>query len=159
MGSWRLWDYALALYRRPGVEAACLSLQDEAGADIPFVLFLLWCAAEGRGLEAQAITEADAGIAAFRDEVIRPLRSARRAMKRELLVGLDTEPLRSDVKATELAAERLALEALERRAPAPGGEVDRALAARTNLSVYAAGLGVALPQGPAEVLFGAFDGP
>jgi uncharacterized protein (TIGR02444 family) len=35
------WRFSLDLYGRPGVAPACLALQDEAGADVNLVLYLL----------------------------------------------------------------------------------------------------------------------
>ncbi|KFC50074.1 hypothetical protein DK37_21675, partial [Halomonas sp. SUBG004] len=42
-----LWDFALALYARPGVEQACLTLQDEAGVDVCELLFHCWLYQQG----------------------------------------------------------------------------------------------------------------
>ncbi len=44
-----LWRFALDLYARAGVAPACLTLQDDAGADVTLVLYLLWCAMTGHG--------------------------------------------------------------------------------------------------------------
>jgi len=38
------WRFSLRFYSRPGVAAACLALQDEAGADVNLMLFLLFLA-------------------------------------------------------------------------------------------------------------------
>jgi len=38
------WDFSLAVYRRPGVAAACLRLQDEAGVDVNLLLYFCWLA-------------------------------------------------------------------------------------------------------------------
>ena len=41
------WDYSLALYGRPGVEACCLRLQDRLGVDVNLLLLCCWLAARG----------------------------------------------------------------------------------------------------------------
>ena len=45
-----LWAFSLQAYARPGAAPACLRCQDEAGADVNIVLFLLWHAARGRAV-------------------------------------------------------------------------------------------------------------
>ena len=150
------WTFSLAFYRRPGVEAACLALQDEAGADVNLVLYLLWCAATGRSpATAATIAEADRRIEPWRRAVVIPLRTMRRAMKADLLPGLATEDHRTRVKALELDAERLAQAALFAMAGPPGPSCDPALAAEQALSLYAAHLGRPLPERAVRALLAA----
>ena len=145
-----LWRFALCLYARPSAAPACLALQDEAGCDVTLVLWLLWCAEDGRLLDAGAIAAADARLARWRAAVIEPLRAARRAMKEALLPGVETEACRGRVKAVELEAERLALAALSAMAPEMCS-VEAGAAVR-NLALYAAHLGRALPEAAVQVL-------
>ncbi|MEZ5668179.1 MAG: TIGR02444 family protein [Alphaproteobacteria bacterium] len=103
-GAADLWAFCLRVYAAPGVADACLRLQDEAGADIPLLLAALWSATEGPGaLDAAALAAHDAHVAPWRDNVVRPLRRARRWMKG---AGHAGHRLRDRVKADELAAER-----------------------------------------------------
>lgn len=103
-----LWDFCVAVYGRPGVADACLELQDEHGADVPLLLAALWSAGEGSGLlTGDDLTALDRVVAPWRDNVIRPLRQARRWMK---AAGHADDPLRERLKAAELAAERRELE-------------------------------------------------
>ncbi len=147
-----LWRFALGFYARPGAAPACLELQDEAGCDVTLVLWLLWCADDGRPLDAGAIAAADARLARWRDAVVVPLRATRRAMREALLPGIDTEPCRGRVKALELEAERLALAALSATAPEVSGvEADAAV---RNLARYEAHLGREFPQAAVQVLVG-----
>ena len=100
-----LWTFCLRVYAAPGVEPACLALQDEAGADIPLLLAALWSAVEGTSpLDGAALTELNARVAPWRHNVVRPLRETRRWIKAN--ADLDAEPLRQCVKAAELRAER-----------------------------------------------------
>jgi uncharacterized protein (TIGR02444 family) len=113
----RLWDWALEAYGRPGVEAACLRLQDEGGQSVPFLRWALWSAEQGR---APDLLSGAALARAWEEEAVGPLRRLRRALK-----ALDPEPdreaVRDQVKAVELDAERRLLSALERLPPLPGG--------------------------------------
>ncbi|MBA9065663.1 TIGR02444 family protein [Methylobacterium sp. 092160098-2] len=150
-----LWTFACAFYGRPGVAAACLALQDEGGADVPLLLYLIWCGRTGRRLDASALAGAEARIGPWRGQVISPLRAIRRAMRSDILSGQTTEALRERIKLAEIEAERLALAALFEAAPVPdmpassGGEA---------LALYAAHLGRTWPEAPLRVLATALEG-
>ena len=150
------WQFSLEFYARRGVEAACLQLQDEAGADVDLLLFLLFCARHGRALSSAEVTSLDRLVADWRAEVVRPLRAVRRRLKTGF-PGVAAEALRGEVKRLELEAERLQQEHMEKAAPpASLGEAGApALAARNNLEVYRVYLG-RLPAGPVEALIAAF---
>lgn len=131
-----LWDFSLALYARDGVADACLRLQDRHGLDVCLILFCVW-----HGLRLGAVPDAVmARAAAFSErwgrEVVRPLRGVRRRMKRMDPAGAPLDRLREEVKAVELAAERIQLERLERLAGA--GAAPSAARALENLSRLAA---------------------
>ena len=121
-----LWDWALEAYRRPGVEAACLRLQDEAGQCVPYLLWAVWADPTPEALRAGA-----AIARPWQDQVVAPLRAARRAAKPAFdgVNDAGRETLRAAVKAAELEAERLLLEALDAIAqsasPAPADPLDR----------------------------------
>ncbi|GAA4252771.1 TIGR02444 family protein [Azospirillum formosense] len=116
-----LWDFALAVYGRPGVPAACLDLQDRLGQDVNLLLFAAWAGmACNADLPAEELARIDSAIAPWRDEVVRPLRAVRRRAK-----GGD-DALYKRLKAAELEAERVQqdrLFALSGLTPAPGGGV------------------------------------
>jgi uncharacterized protein (TIGR02444 family) len=110
-----LWGFACALYAKPGVANACLTLQDAHGADVPLLLAALWHGADGRGTLSAAHTRRWKAIArAWRTQIVGPLRQARRALKPLAQTG--ATKLYADVKRAELGAEKLLLEALERDA-------------------------------------------
>jgi uncharacterized protein (TIGR02444 family) len=120
----RFWTWALEAYARPGAAQACLELQDRHGQNIPYLLWAAWAASEGRPLD-RATLEAGAGLAArWEAAAVGPLRAARRAMKPEVpgMADLAREALRAEVKALELQAEQLLIEALEALPPAAGSE-------------------------------------
>jgi uncharacterized protein (TIGR02444 family) len=131
-----LWDYALAAWRRPAVEAACLDLQTAHGQCAPLLLWRLWTLAEGQPADDATLEAAMAAARAWESAVIGPLRSARRALK-EASPGIPDEAriaLRDQVRAEELAAERVLLDALDALTPAPAGHRAEALPALTKLA-------------------------
>ena len=107
-----LWEWTLEAYGRPGVADATILLQDAHGQNTSLLLWAVW--AEGPAPEvlarAVAITKAwDAGV-------LSPTRKVRRDLK-PAFPGVDDgarNGLREDVKAAELRAERVLMEALER---------------------------------------------
>jgi uncharacterized protein (TIGR02444 family) len=109
------WAFAVDLYRRPAVAAACLLLQDAIGADISLLLFVMFAAEIHRtGLERADLENLDNAIAAWRREVIRPLRTIRRRMKTgpEPAPAAATEALLQQIKVAEIRAEQIELAAL-----------------------------------------------
>ena len=75
------WRYSLAVYRRPGVEAALLALQDRCGSDTNLLLYACWLASRGQALDQRRWRQTMAAVAHFQVEAIQPLRRARRAVK------------------------------------------------------------------------------
>jgi uncharacterized protein (TIGR02444 family) len=106
-----LWDFALALYARPGVEAACLALQDDAGIDVCDVLWRCWLYRHGIADAGGEAALAD--IHAWQHEVTRPLRRLRRALRPEAALRIGVAEVRRHLQAAELAAEQEALARLE----------------------------------------------
>jgi|KBSSwiStaDraftv2_1062776.scaffolds.fasta_scaffold141771_5 uncharacterized protein (TIGR02444 family) len=123
-----LWAWASAAYARPGVSQACLLLQDEFEQNVCFLLWASWARSQDAAVLAR-------GAAIARDwEVVAagPLRAVRRALKnpRPPVGDAARERLRNSVKATELEAEKVLLETLERLgAPAAEPATADALAA------------------------------
>lgn len=154
------WRFSLALYGRPGVPPACLALQDDAGVDVNVLLFVLFLADRGRRLAAADVARIDAMTAAWRADIVRPLRGARRALKDHPAPfgGPTAEALRSGVKRLELEAERVQQETIEAAFPAERTgvpEPSREAAARANVAAYAAVAG-AFPDTVVRVILDAF---
>ncbi|HKJ73673.1 MAG TPA: TIGR02444 family protein [Alphaproteobacteria bacterium] len=100
------WDYSVSLYGRDGIKDACLTLQDEAGADVNLLLFFCWSAQCGQGRLTRAqIQSAMAMVAVWRVQVLLPLRRVRRHLGRGGPPG--AEHLRKDLLKLELDAERI----------------------------------------------------
>ena len=98
------WDFSLSVYARPGVQAACLALQERHTLDVNILLFCLWSAAAGRA----PLTDAEmcrllTRAGEWHEAVVRPLRGVRRRMKH------DTPGVQQDL----LLAVRRALVAVE----------------------------------------------
>jgi len=154
------WTFSLALYRTPGVPDACLEAQDASGADVNVLLFALWLAREGRRLDVEDMRAADAAVALWREEVVRSLRRARRAL-RAAPAGFPAEgagALRDAVKKVELESERLQQEALFALRPvaAWGAPADPAEAAARNIEACEALLGASFAPATRAALFSAF---
>lgn len=141
----KLWDWALAAYARPGVAAACLSLQDDHGQNVPLLLAAAWAAEDGRTLDS---FRAAALAADWDDRAIAALRAARRGLKAPMS-GIDDagrERLRTAVKTAELSAERLLLEGLESLAGAAGAvETPRATVVERAAQAFATRRGLTAP--------------
>ncbi|KAA0010842.1 TIGR02444 family protein [Billgrantia pellis] len=109
-----LWDFALAFYARPGVETACLLLQDEAGIDVCELLWHCWLHRHGLRL-VEAMPEL-AAIQRWQEQTTVTLRSLRRRLKAEAARNAGVADVRQQVKQAELAAERETLARLQRLA-------------------------------------------
>ncbi len=110
-----LWRYAVDLYERPGVSRALLQLQDRHGVDVCVLLAMLF-AGDRLGLDVDAALTgtADDKIRAWRDEVVTPLRHARRAVRRYDAGAGGEGALYDAIKRTELLAEQVELARLAR---------------------------------------------
>lgn len=100
-----LWSFATTLYARPGVEAACLELQD-AGADVCLLLCGLW-------LDRRAVAHAPDRenqlrqlATPWQQDIVKPLRTLRQAWRTSAQQDSTLAELRQRVKQLELDAER-----------------------------------------------------
>ncbi len=98
-----LWDWAGRVWAKPGVETALLALQDEQGQSVPLLVWALWLSEAERTASADAI-EAAVSLCRTAENVIQPLRAARRA-------AAPTD--RAALLARELDAERELIHRLE----------------------------------------------
>jgi uncharacterized protein (TIGR02444 family) len=113
------WRFSVSFYSVPQVADACLDLQDEAGADVNLVMFLLWNATHNRKFSAADIAALDRRFGEWRDIAVIPLRTLRRALKSppDAIEPAKAEKFRTRIKGVELEAERLQQEALYEMAP------------------------------------------
>jgi uncharacterized protein (TIGR02444 family) len=108
------WRFSLRFYRQPGVADACIALQDDCGVDVNILLFFLWLATARRCVPLAAAQDVCAKAAAWRDDVVVPLRTLRRRLKNgsSLVERGAAELFRTRIKAVELEAERLQQESM-----------------------------------------------
>lgn len=108
-----LWNWALDVHGRPGVPEACLDLQDHHGQSPVLLLWAAWA-----NPDPEALANGLQVLVGWEESVVWPLRKVRRILKtaRPLVADEAREALREEVRAAELNAERLLLEALERLA-------------------------------------------
>jgi uncharacterized protein (TIGR02444 family) len=148
-----LWDFSVRSYSGPGVATACLSLQNELGADVNMLMFCCWAAAQSGRLDAELISQAFEFSTAWADGVVVPLRRARTWMKSNTNPArtIDTDDyssLRYQIKDTELLSEKLQLQTLEsllaNEAARNGKNEDLPMDAAANLVQYAAKSDIAL---------------
>ncbi|MER2537362.1 MAG: TIGR02444 family protein [Rhizobiaceae bacterium] len=109
LGTHPFWEFSLRLYGLPGIAPACLHMQDRLGIDVNLVLFFVWWGATGRNdLEAQDFETIVARATRWQEDVVRPVRNARRAAKAGAPQLSDDEARRvyREVLSTELLLER-----------------------------------------------------
>ncbi len=130
------WDYAVEVWRRPGVEAVCLELQADAGQLPILLLWRLWTVAADRGVDESVVR---AAIDLARDwdrDVLGPLRQIRGAVKAgaPMVAEVGSAEVGRQVLAAELAAERALIESLETRADEHAAPASQALPALISLA-------------------------
>lgn len=78
-----LWDFVVWAYAEPGVEKACLALQDRLGADVNMVLFCVWLSYRGTGTShlAKFLGAALKLSRDWRRDLVEPLRGCRENFK------------------------------------------------------------------------------
>jgi uncharacterized protein (TIGR02444 family) len=153
------WRFSLRFYRRPGVADACIALQDGCGVDVNILLLLLWLATARRRVSVAAAQEVCAKAAAWRDDVVVPLRTLRRRLKdgSPLVERGVAELFRTRIKAVELESERLQQEAMFALAAGLATESASTVeaAARANVAAYEQALGRTFAPDAVGVLVGA----
>lgn len=130
-------DWAFSVYDLPGVEDACLELQDRHGMDVVALLWCIWAGRHHGVIDAGAMERIVAETAPWHAEVVAPLRAVRRRLKQAdgssapnrhdiERAAIDSagsggdgadrsglDRLRQQVADTELAAEVIQLERLD----------------------------------------------
>ena len=100
------WQYAIELYRQPGVESACLQFQNTCGGNVNLLLFCCWLTSQHHGLTDDQLTELEKLVKYWDDLVLRELRQLREQCR----VGENASDLQQTVyqhlKALELKLEQ-----------------------------------------------------
>ena len=82
MDTEEFWEFALLRYARPGVAQCCVALQDAHGANVMLLLYCAWRAQGGECVRDAALRQATARLEPLDRHLVRPLRAARRAIRR-----------------------------------------------------------------------------
>lgn len=116
------WTFSVDLYERPGVEAACLALQDRHDLNVNLMLWALWLADCGVVLNEPTFERAKTAVAPWQEEVVGPLRAVRRQLRFQIehadaddIAGQwpsQVKTLRQSILTLELDCEHLAQLAL-----------------------------------------------
>ena len=106
-----LWGWTLEAYARPEVPEICLELQDAHGQNTSYLLWAVWA----EGADPATLQSAAKAGRAWHEAVLKPIRAVRRTLKTpfEAIDDGARLGLREDVKAAELRAERVLMEAFE----------------------------------------------
>lgn len=101
-----LWDFALSIYAMPGVEAACLTLQDESDVDVCELLFHCWLYSCGLEVIPAEMASIRRERCQWQQRVTEVLRELRRDLKAAAAASESVAKLRQTIKQAELMAER-----------------------------------------------------
>jgi uncharacterized protein (TIGR02444 family) len=106
------WDFSLAVYGANAVEGECLDLQDRFGLDVNLILLCAFLGAvHGVTLAAGDIASVRREAGKWQEQIVCPLRAARRNLKTIKLQNADATnaaaKLRTQVKAAEVESERI----------------------------------------------------
>ena len=155
----QFWAFCVSVYGRPVVAEECLSLQERFGVNVLLLLLCGYVGAEwGALLPAESIAEADRAVRDWHVKVVTRLRELRRRLKdpgmhSQSLPTPSAELLRGEIKAAELASERIEAAMLAQWCDARRANwarVDRQMAVTRNLQAllanYGAGSSTAWPQ-------------
>jgi uncharacterized protein (TIGR02444 family) len=97
------WRFSLAVYGQTEVAKECLALQDAFGLDVNILLFCAWLGTQSVALKREDIEAASRAVAAWRDDIVLPLRTVRRRWK--VLSG--DQKFRASIKDVEIKAEQI----------------------------------------------------
>jgi uncharacterized protein (TIGR02444 family) len=150
MGS-PFWNFSLAVYGASAVQDECLDLQDQFGLDVNLALLCAFLGAgHGVALTSDDISSARQKVGQWHEDIVKPLRVARRKLKTLELRDVDAvkaaAQLRTQVKAAELESERLEQMMLEQWANTrlvawPRGKFRDAVVANLQALLAAYGIG------------------
>lgn len=146
------WDFSLRLYARPGVAEACLRLQGRHGIDVNLLFCCLWLGMEGKRISRRDTARMIARVRRLHEQVVKPLRTARTALK--AMLGAEDPALspalgvlRAAIKKSELDAEHLEQVVLAGLQPARGTAPAGVALAEANAAAYFAAVDVRLGRG------------
>jgi TIGR02444 family protein len=149
MGS-PFWNFSIAVYGASAIQDECLNLQDQFGLDVNLILLCAFLGAvHGVTLTSDDIASVRQEVGQWHEQIVRPLRAARRHLKTINLQDADAASaadLRRQVKTAELESERIEQILLERWADTrlatwPRGKLREAVVANLQTLLAAYGVG------------------
>lgn len=143
-------EFAETLYGRGLVSQACVTLQDESGADVNLLLFAVWAASVGLVLSKADAARAIELCSQWREHIVLPARALRRNIKRLADVA-ESEELYRQSKRIELTAEFAQLSLLSSLTLQRGDEPFSVLV-RHNVTAYSDNLQKPLASEGVEVV-------
>jgi uncharacterized protein (TIGR02444 family) len=110
-----LWSFAVTVYQRDGVAAACLGLQEDANVDVPLMLCVAYACLQNKRIGDDELLDLRALARPWQTEIVQSLRRIRSRLKTGPHPAPNevTDELRNKVKAAELAAEKIQLEMMQ----------------------------------------------
>ncbi len=118
-----LWHFALKFYAQPGVETACLELQNRFGLSINRLIWSCWAAQQGIALAPDDFLEAPAQQ--WQQQITVPLREVRYRVRQQRSEQQDLDACYQALRKAELACEQVELAllyaAVSERKPGAGG--------------------------------------
>ncbi len=153
-----LWDFSVAVYEREPVQNVCLTLQDSVGADVNLILYCLWLGVSGRGqIDADTFAYLSEAVSVWHKQVIVPLRGVRRQLREPpaRVSPSMASTLRTQVKESELLAERIELDVLSEaldRSPVAHDIARRKRDMKTSLVGYLGFLGAAESEAMSDAI-------
>ena len=110
-----LWNFAVSIYKKNGVSAACLFLQESCDVDVPLLFCAGFLVVNGKCFDPAILSALQKQTSPWQRDVVQSLRVVRQKLKSESYpVQIDKgEALRLSVKAAELSAEKIQLNMME----------------------------------------------
>ncbi|MCK8096478.1 TIGR02444 family protein [Pseudoalteromonas sp. 1CM17D] len=100
------WQFACALYAKPGQQQTLLALQNQQGKNVNLCLLLLYLDSLKLSINAEQLSTLIASISEFDTQVLKPLRAARRYLKANQESISDYEKIRQELLNAELKLEK-----------------------------------------------------
>lgn len=110
-----LWQFSLALY--PKVKSACLSLQDNFGANVNLLLLLCLLQQRQLSLSSAQLQQLSAIVQRFSTQFTQPLRALRKQSSNDLLSAAQQQQLKQSLLQSELELEKLEQQLLVQHCP------------------------------------------
>ncbi len=127
------WQYACALYKKPGVADTLLALQDKYDCNIPVLLLLIWLGNEGITISINDIERFKSAISELDSLVIKPIRAIRRYIKTSPALYPETY---AELKALEQTIEQRIMALLYQQSLPIFCNPDATFCVERNLSLY-----------------------